>query len=75
MSQFHSFLDQSDQNHSYHPPIHSAHPDLVIPERSGQKKISTAPGVPKLKTITNKASVKYPVTVYLLGPKQKTIKK
>ena len=39
MNQFNSFLDQSDHEHLYHTPAHPAHPDLVDPERSGQKKI------------------------------------
>ena len=39
MDQFNSLLDQSDHEHLYHTPAHTAHKDFVNPERSEQKKI------------------------------------
>ena len=54
MSQIHRFLDQSDHKHSYHPPVHSAHPDLVNPECSGQKKIFSLGTPGAVDTVTYK---------------------
>ena len=39
VDQFNSLLDQSDHEHLYHTPAHTAHKDFVNPERSEQKKI------------------------------------